>query len=79
LERHLEQHLERHLEDKKNRSQVVKTAAMNEFVNCPEFPFKPKGFQSLGHRDKMQVVGWQSAIRGLVTTYYAYVERASAN
>ncbi|MNP19267.1 hypothetical protein D3C76_1117880 [compost metagenome] len=53
--------------------------AMNELVNSPVFPFKPKGFQSLGHRDKMRVVGWQSAIRGLVTTYYAYVEGASAN
>ncbi len=52
---------------------------MNELVNSPVFPFKPKGFQSLGHRDKMQVVGWQSAIRGLVTTYYAYVEGASVN
>jgi hypothetical protein len=30
---------------------------MNEFVNCPVLPFKPKGFQSLGHRDKIQVVG----------------------
>ncbi|MEK4287171.1 MULTISPECIES: hypothetical protein [unclassified Paenibacillus] len=52
---------------------------MNELVNSPVFPFKLEGFQSLGHRDKMRVVGWQSAIRGLVTTYYAYVEGASVN
>jgi len=53
--------------------------AMNEIVNLLFSTLLTKVFQSLGHRDKMRVVGWHTAIRGLVTTCYAYVEGASVN